>query len=76
MRTHRLDLVSLLFGLAAVVVGFAAINARLGNLLNDRPDALVPLLLLAAGISAIALATKRSFQDVDRASDDQHDSAE
>lgn len=76
MRTHRLDLVSLLFGLAAIVVGFAAINARLGNLLNDRPEALVPLLLLAAGISAIALATKRSFQDVDSASDDQHDSAE
>ena len=76
MRTHRLDLVSLLFGIAAVVVGFAAINSRLGSLLNDRPDALIPLLLLAAGTSAITIATRRSIQDVDRPGDDQHDSAE
>lgn len=76
MKTHRFDPVSLLFGIAAMVVGFVAINSRLGNLLNDRPDALVPLLLLGAGIVAVAIATKRSLQDVDGASDDQHDRAE
>ncbi len=67
---------SLLFGIVAVVVGFAAINARLGNMLNDRPDTLVPLLLLGAGVVAIAIATKRSLQDVDGASDDQYDRSE
>jgi uncharacterized membrane protein HdeD (DUF308 family) len=76
VKTHRFDPVSLLFGIAAIVVGIAAINSRLGNLLNDRPDALVPLLLLGVGIVAIASATKRSLQDVDRASDDQYDRSE
>ncbi len=76
MKTHRLDLVSLLFGIVTVVIGFAAINSRLGNLLNDRPDALIPVLLLTVGVAAIAVATRRSFQDVDGAGDDQHDRAE
>jgi 4-hydroxybenzoate polyprenyltransferase len=76
MKTHRLDFVSLVFGIVAVVIGFAAINSRLGNLLNDRPDALVPALLLCVGVAAIAIATRRSLQDVDGASDDQHDRAE
>jgi uncharacterized membrane protein HdeD (DUF308 family) len=76
VKTHRFDPVSLLFGIAAIVVGIAAINSRLGNLLNDRPDAFVPLLLLGIGIVAIASAAKRSLQDVDRASDDQYDRSE
>jgi 4-hydroxybenzoate polyprenyltransferase len=76
VKTHRLDLVSLLFGIVTVVIGFAAINSRLGNLLNDRPDALVPVLLLSVGVTAIAIATRRSFQDVDGTGDDQHDRAE
>ncbi len=76
MKTHRLDFVSLMFGIVAVVIGFAAINSRLGNLLNDRPDALVPVLLLSVGVAAIAIATRRSLQDVDGAGDDQHDRAE
>jgi F0F1-type ATP synthase assembly protein I len=76
MKTHRLDPVSLLLGIAAVVVGISAINSRLGNILNDRPDALVPLLLIGVGIAAIAIATRRSFQDVHRAGDDQHDRGE
>ncbi len=76
MKTHRLDLVSLLFGIVTVVIGFAAINSRLGNLLNDRPDALLPVLLLSVGVAAIAIATRRSFQDVDSAGDDQHDRGE
>ena len=76
MKTHRFDLISLLFGIVTVVIGFAAINSRLGNLLNDRPDALVPVLLLSIGVAAIAIATRRSLQDVDSAGDDQHDRGE
>jgi len=66
----------MLLGVAAIIVGIAAINSRLGNLINDRPDALIPLVLLGVGITVIAVATRRSLQDVDRASDHQHDSAE
>lgn len=76
MKTHRFDPVSLVFGIVAIVAGIAAINARLGNMVNDRPDALVPLLLLCIGFVAIAIATKRSLQDVDRPSDNQYDSSE
>ena len=76
MKTHRLDLTSLLFGIAAVVLGVAAIRGRLGNLINNRPDALIPLLLLGVGLLAIGTAARRSFQDVDRSSDDQDDGAE
>ena len=83
MKTHRLDPISLALGIITVVVGFAAINSRLGNLINDRPDALVPLLVLAAGLVAVVVATRRSLhgnatplQDVDGAGDDQHDSAQ
>jgi hypothetical protein len=76
MKTHRFDPVSALLGIVVVIVGFAAINLRLGNLINDRPDALIPLVVLAAGMVAVAVAARRSFQDVHRASDDQHDSAE
>ena len=76
MKTHRFDPVSLLLGIAAIVVGIAAINGRLGNLVNDRPDALIPLIVLAIGLLAIVVAARRSLQDVDGASDDQHDGAE
>jgi hypothetical protein len=76
VKTHRFDPISLFFGVITIVVGFAAINSRLGRLVNDRPDALVPLLLLAAGVVAVVVATRRSLQDVDRASDDQHDGAQ
>ena len=76
MKTHRFDPISLLFGIVAVVVGFAAINARLGNMLNDRPAALIPLLLLGFGVVVMAVAARRSLQDVDGAGNDQHDRAE
>ena len=76
MKTHRFDPISLLFGIAAVVVGFAAINSHLGNLINNRPDALIPLLVLGVGALAMAVAARRSFQDVDSASHDQHDRSE
>jgi hypothetical protein len=76
VKTHRLDPISLLFGIVTIVIGFAAINSRLGNFINDRPDAFIPVLALAIGVVAIGVATRRSLQDVDSASDDQHDSAE
>jgi hypothetical protein len=76
VKTHRFDPISLLFGVAVVVVGVAAIKARLGNMLNDRPDALIPLLVLAIGALAMAVAARRSFQDVDGASHDEHDRPE
>ena len=76
MKTHRFDPISLLFGVAVVVVGVAAINARLCNMINDRPDALIPLLVLAVGVLAMAVAARRSFQDVDGAGHDEHDRAE
>ena len=76
MKTHRFDPISLVFGVAAIVVGFAAINSKLGNMLNDRPDSLIPLLVLGFGVIAMAVAARRSFQDVDGASDDEHDRSE
>ena len=48
VKTHRFDPVSLALGIVAIILGIVAINSRLGNVVNDRPDALVPLLLLGA----------------------------
>ncbi len=81
MKTHRIDLVSLLLGLITIVMGVAAANARLGKLLNDRPDAVAPLVVLGIGLLAVAVATRRiiggeSLQDVDGPGNDQHDRAE
>jgi hypothetical protein len=76
VKTHRLDPISLLFGIAAIIIGIAALNSRLGNLVNDRPDALIPLLLAGAGVVAIGVAARRSFQGVDSTRNDQHDGAE
>jgi hypothetical protein len=59
VKAHRLDPISLLLGIAAVAVGIAAINGRLGNLINNRPDALIPLLILGAGAVAVLLAARR-----------------
>ncbi|HEX2785007.1 MAG TPA: hypothetical protein VHN36_15595 [Ilumatobacteraceae bacterium] len=59
MKSHRVDLVSLVLGIITVIAGFAAIRARLGNLINDRPDALVPLVVLGVGLLAVAVATRR-----------------
>ena len=76
MKTHRFDPVSALLGITAIIVGMVAVNSRLGNLINDRPDSLIPMVVLAAGLLAVIVAARRSLQDVDRASDDQHDRAE
>ena len=76
MKTHPFDPVSAVFGVLAIIAGMAAVNSRLGNLINNRPDALIPLLVLSIGLLAVIVAARRSFQDVDRAGDDQHDRAE
>ena len=59
VKTHRFDPVSLLLGIIVVVIGVAATNARLGNLVNDRPDGLIPLLCSASAVLAVAVATRR-----------------
>jgi len=71
VKAHRFDPLSLLLGLVVIISGVAAINGHIGNLINDRPHALIPGVLLAFGIVAIAVATRRSLQDVDRTGDDQ-----
>ena len=83
MKTHRFDPISLVLGIITMVVGFAAISSRLGNLINDRPDALIPLIVLAVGLIAVVVATRRSLQGaegslqrVDGSGDDQNDRAE
>jgi hypothetical protein len=76
MKTHRFDPVSMVFGIVALIIGIAAINSTLGTVINDRPDALIPLVVLGIGVLVVAVATRRSLQDVHGASDDQHDSAE
>jgi hypothetical protein len=76
VKAHRFDPLSLVLGILVIVVGVAATSTRLGNLVNDRPDALLPGLLLALGVVVVAVATRRSLQDVDRPGDDQYDSAE
>ncbi len=59
MKAHRFDPVSLLLGVIVVAIGIAASNARLGNLINNRPDALLPLIVLGVGLSTVAVATRR-----------------
>lgn len=85
MKTHRFDLISLVFGVVVIAIGIPAINGRLGNLVNDRPDALVPLIILGAGLVAVAVALKRGigagdsaplFQDVDSPGNHQDDRGE
>jgi hypothetical protein len=76
VKVHRFDPISMLFGIVVVIIGIASTNARLGRLINDRPDGLIPLVILGLGLLAVVAATRRSFQDVDGASNDQHDSAE
>ncbi len=76
MKPHQFDPISLVLGIITVVVGFAAINSRLGRLINDRPDGLIPLIVLAVGVVVVVVATRRSLTDVDGPGDDQYDSAQ
>jgi hypothetical protein len=76
VKAHRFDPLSLVLGVLVIIAGIAATNTRLGNLINDRPDALLPALLLALGVVAVAVAARRSLQDVDGSGDDQYDRAE
>lgn len=81
MKSHSFDPVSLVLGLITVAAAIAAVNNRLGNLINDRPDALLPLIVLVVGLVAVVAATRRIVrpapsEDVDGASDHQGDRAE
>lgn len=81
MKSHPFDPISLVLGLITIAAAIAAVNNRLGNLINDRPDALVPALVLVGGLLAVVAATRRivrpsALEDVDGASDDQDDGAE
>lgn len=82
MKRHPIDVVSLVLGVITLVAALAAVNNRLGNLINDRPDALVPTLVLVAGALVLMVTTRRVLraesgaEDVDGASDDQRDRAE
>ena len=76
MKAHRFDLLSMLLGVAFVIAGIAAISSRLGKLLNDRPEALIPLVLLGIGVAAIVAGTRRSLQDRDRSGGRDYDPAE
>ncbi len=67
MKTHRFDPVSLVFGIVIIVVGIAATNGRAGNLINSRPDALVPLIVLGVGLLALVVATRRMLNARDEA---------
>lgn len=67
MKTHRFDPVSLVFGIVIIVVGIAAINGHAGNLINSRPDALVPLIVLGVGLLALIVATRRMLNARDEA---------
>ncbi len=63
MKAHRLDPVSLLLGAIVIAIGIAASNARLGNPINNRPDALLPLIVLGVGLLTVAVATRRIVRE-------------
>jgi hypothetical protein len=63
MKAHRFDPVSLVLGVIVILVGITASTARLGNLINHRPDALVPLVVLGVGLLAVATATRRIVRE-------------
>ena len=66
MKTHRFDALSFLLGIATIVLGITTISGRLGTVLNDRPDSVIPMIVLGAGLVAIAVAAKRA---IDRPND-------
>jgi hypothetical protein len=82
MKRHPIDVVSLVLGVITVIVALEAVNNRLGNLINDRPDALLPTLVLLVGALLLAVTTRRALraesatENVDGAGDDQGDRAE
>ena len=82
MKRHPIDIVSLALGVITVVAAIAAVNNRLGNLINDRPDALLPTLVLVAGLLILTVTTRRvvraesAAEDVDGSGDDEGDRGE
>jgi hypothetical protein len=63
MNRHRLDLLSLLLGAAVVAIGIITSTDRLGALINDRPDSLVPVASLAAGAVLVFIALRRAVSE-------------
>ncbi len=63
MNRHRLDLLSLLLGAAVIAVGIITSTDRLGSLINDRPDSLVPFATLAAGAVLVFVALRRAMSE-------------
>jgi hypothetical protein len=63
MNRHRLDLLSLLLGAAVIAVGIITSTDRLGALINDRPDSLVPVASLAAGAVLVFIALRRAVSE-------------
>ena len=63
MYRHRLDLLSLLLGVAVVSVGIIASTDRLGSLINGRPDSLIPVAALLAGAAVVFLALRRAVTE-------------
>ena len=63
MNRHRLDLLSLLLGAASVAIGIITSTDRLGALINDRPDSLVPVASLVAGAVLVFVALRRAATD-------------
>ena len=63
MNRHRLDLLSLLLGMAVVSIGIIASTDRLGSLINGRPDSLIPVAALVAGAAVVFLALRRAVSE-------------
>ena len=63
MNRHRLDLLSLLLGLAVISIGIIASTDRLGSLINGRPDSLIPVAALIAGAAVVFLAIRRTVSE-------------
>lgn len=60
MTRHKLDLVSLLLGAGVIAIGIITSTDRLGALLNDRPDSLIPAATLVAGAVLVFIALRRA----------------
>ena len=63
MNRHRLDVLSLLLGAAVIAIGIITSTDRLGALINDRPDSLVPVASLAAGAVLVFIALRRALAE-------------
>jgi len=63
MNRHRLDLLSLLLGATVIAVGIITSTDRLGTIINDRPDTLVPAASLVVGAVLVVIALRRALSE-------------